>query len=115
MSKKIKQNIAIIPARGGSKRLPDKNIKMLGGKPLVNHTIEAALNSKSISSVMVSSDSEEILNIASSYSEVMIHRREDSLASDTATALELVENIYLNLDFHSLGLEAYHHFDIYYF
>tara|TARA_Y100001970_G_C14151817_1_gene813148 strand:- start:496 stop:1191 length:696 start_codon:yes stop_codon:yes gene_type:complete len=98
MSKKIKQNIAIIPARGGSKRLPDKNIKMLGGKPLVNHTIEAALNSKSISSVMVSSDSEEILNIASSYSEVMIHRREDSLASDTATALELVENIYLNLD-----------------
>ena len=71
---------------------------MLGGKPLVNHTIEAALNSKSISSVMVSSDSEEILNIASSYSEVMIHRREDSLASDTATALELVENIYLNLD-----------------
>ena len=98
MSKKIKQNIAIIPARGGSKRLPDKNIKMLGEKPLVNHTIEAALNSKSISSVMVSSDSEEILNIASSYSEVMIHRREDSLASDTATALELVENIYLNLD-----------------
>jgi CMP-N-acetylneuraminic acid synthetase len=98
MPKKIKQNIAIIPARGGSKRLPGKNIKMLGGKPLVNHTIEAALNAKSISSVMVSSDSEEILNIASSYSEVMIHRREDNLASDTSTALELVEHIYLNLD-----------------
>ena len=98
MPKNSKQNIAIIPARGGSKRLPDKNIKPLGGKPLISHSIEAALKAKSISAVMVSSDSEQILNIASSYSEVMIHRREDSLASDTATALELVENIYLNLD-----------------
>jgi len=92
-----KQNIAIIPARGGSKRLPDKNIKLLGGKPLISHSIEAALKAKSISAVMVSSDSEEILNIASSYNEVIIHQREKTLASDTTTALELVEHIYMNL------------------
>ena len=97
MSENSKQNIAIIPARGGSKRLPDKNIKLLGGKPLISHSIEAALKAKSISAVMVSSDSEQILNIASSYNEVIIHQREKTLASDTATALELVEHIYINL------------------
>ena len=97
MPENTKQNIAIIPARGGSKRLPDKNIKLLGGKPLISHSIEAALKAKSISAVMVSSDSEQILNIASSYNEVIIHQREKSLASDTATALELVEHIYMNL------------------
>ena len=77
--------------------MPDKNIKLLGGKPLISHSIEAALKAKSISAVMVSSDSEQILNIASSYNEVIIHQREKSLASDTATALELVEHIYMNL------------------
>ena len=97
MSENNKQNIAIIPARGGSKRLPDKNIKLLGGKPLISHSIEADLKAKSISAVMVSSDSEQILNIASSYNEVIIHQREKTLASDTATALELVEHIYINL------------------
>tara|TARA_A200000113_G_C8855433_1_gene351662 strand:- start:1432 stop:2127 length:696 start_codon:yes stop_codon:yes gene_type:complete len=97
MPENSKQNIAIIPARGGSKRLPDKNIKLLGGKPLLSHSIEAALKAKSISAVMVSSDSEQILNIASSYNEVIIHQREKTLASDTATALELVEHIYMNL------------------
>lgn len=98
MPEKSKQNIAIIPARGGSKRLPDKNVKLLGGKPLISHSIEAALKAKSISAVMVSSDSEEILNIASSYNDVIIHEREKNLASDTATALELVEHIYMNLN-----------------
>lgn len=97
MPENNKQNIAIIPARGGSKRLPDKNIKLLGGKPLISHSIEAALKAKSISAVMVSSDSEQILNIARSYNEVIIHQREKTLASDTATALELVEDIYMNL------------------
>lgn len=92
------QNIAIIPARGGSKRLPGKNIKLLGGKPLISYSIEAALKAKSISAVMVSSDSEKILDIASSYNEVIIHQREKTLATDTATALELVEDIFLSLN-----------------
>ena len=98
MTENSKQNIAIIPARGGSKRLPGKNIKLLGGKPLISYSIEAALKAKSISAVLVSSDSEKILNIASSYNEVIIHQRENNLATDTATALELVENIFLNLN-----------------
>lgn len=98
MTENSKKNIAIIPARGGSKRLPGKNIKLLNGKPLISHSIEAALKAKSISAVMVSSDSEKILNIASSYNEVIIHQREKTLASDTSTALELVEHIFLSLN-----------------
>ena len=56
--------LAIIPARGGSKRLPNKNILKLNNKPLIAWSIEAAKNSKYIDTVVVSSDSNKILNIA---------------------------------------------------
>ena len=59
--------IAIIPARGGSKRLPGKNILDLAGKPLIAWTIEAALNSKYIDKIVVSTDDEKILDISSQY------------------------------------------------
>ena len=55
--------LAIIPARGGSKRLPRKNVLDLCGKHLIAYTIEAALKSKYIDKVIVSSDDDEILNI----------------------------------------------------
>ena len=57
-------NIAIITARGGSKRIPKKNIKEFCGKPIIAYSIEAAINSKSFDEVMVSTDSEEIAEIA---------------------------------------------------
>lgn len=56
--------IAIIPARGGSKGLPGKNIKEMCGKPLIAYTIEAALKSKSIDHVILSTDDEEIAAVA---------------------------------------------------
>lgn len=56
--------LAIIPARGGSKGLPGKNIKELMGKPLIAYTIEAALNSSVISRVIVSTDDEKIASVA---------------------------------------------------
>jgi CMP-N-acetylneuraminic acid synthetase len=59
-----KRIIAIIPAREGSKRIPQKNIISLGGKPMINWTIEAALRSKFIDEVIVSTDCEEIKKIA---------------------------------------------------
>lgn len=58
------KNIAIIPARGGSKRIPKKNIKIFCGKPIIAWSIEAALNSGLFDEVMVSTDSEEIAEIA---------------------------------------------------
>lgn len=59
-----KKVIAIIPARGGSKGLPGKNIKLLRGKPLIAWSIERALESKYIDEVLVSTDSEEIARVA---------------------------------------------------
>jgi len=57
-------NIAIIPARGGSKRIPKKNIKEFCGKPLITYSIETALNSKLFEKIIVSTDSKEIADIA---------------------------------------------------
>lgn len=82
--------IAIIPARGGSKRLPKKNIKLLGGKPLISHTIETALLSTSIDYIIVTSDCDDILNVASSYKDVLCLKRPEDLASDTASTVDVI-------------------------
>ena len=55
--------LAIIPARGGSKGLPGKNIRSLGGRPLISYTIEAALRATSVTRVIVSTDDIEIASI----------------------------------------------------
>ena len=83
--------LAVIPARGGSKRLPNKNILDLAGKPLIVWTIEAALGSRYIDKVVVSSDSDKILNISKSY-EVDTIKRPDELASDTATSYDAIKH-----------------------
>lgn len=80
--------IAIIPARGGSKGLPGKNIKMLNGKPLIAYAIEAAQKSKYIDYVFVSTDSEEIAEIAKQYGAQVPYLRPAELASDTALAVD---------------------------
>jgi len=84
--------LAIIPARGGSKRLPKKNILPLAGKPLITWTIEAAKKSKYIDKIVVSSDDDEILKIAQNHS-VKTLKRTKKLASDTATSIDVVKNI----------------------
>ncbi|MCV0400946.1 MAG: acylneuraminate cytidylyltransferase family protein [Nitrosopumilus sp.] len=92
------QNIvAIIPARGGSKGIPKKNLIDFCGKPLVSWTISQALSAKSISSVWVTSDSKEILNVAKQLGANTISRPK-SLSSDTSTtestwkhALKIIE------------------------
>ena len=59
--------LAIIPARGGSKRIPKKNIKPFLGKPIIAYAIENAINSKLFDEVMVSTDDETIVEVALSY------------------------------------------------
>lgn len=71
--------ISIIPARGGSKGLPGKNIIDLAGKPLISYTIEASLKSKFITKTIVSSDSDEILEISKKYGSEIL-KRPDKLA-----------------------------------
>ena len=83
--------LAIIPARGGSKRLPNKNILELNGKPLIAWSIESAKKSKYIDDVVVTSDSEKILDIAKKYN-IKTIKRPDYLATDTATTFDVIKH-----------------------
>ena len=78
------KNIAIIPARGGSKRIPRKNIKPFMGKPILAYSIEAALESGLFSEVMVSTDDEEIAEIARHYGAKIPFMRSIETANDFA-------------------------------
>ena len=80
--------LAIIPARGGSKGLPGKNIRSLGGKPLIAHTIEAALNASSITRVICSTDSQEIADVANAVGAEIPFLRPAHLAQDTSLAID---------------------------
>lgn len=84
--------LVVIPARGGSKRLPRKNVLPLAGKPLICWTVEAALEAKLNARIMVTSDDEEILAIARQYESqgVIAYKRPDELATDTATTAEVL-------------------------
>lgn len=90
----IKENkvLIIIPARGGSKRVPGKNKKKLAGKELIRYAIEAALKSQESNRIVVNSDDEEILAIANSYNGVQALKRPDEIAGDKALAITFVEH-----------------------
>ncbi len=87
----MKKYLAIIPARGGSKRLPRKNLLPLQGKPLIEWTIESALQSAYIDDVCVTSDDNEVLKIAKNTGCLTIERP-DYLANDTATTFDAVKH-----------------------
>lgn len=94
---KNKTFLAIIPARGGSKRLPRKNILSLHGKPLIVWSIEAGKKCSYIDNVIVSSDDEEILNISKDNGVETI-KRESHLASDSATTLDVLVDVIVRTD-----------------
>lgn len=81
----MKKSIAIIPARGGSKRIPRKNIKPFLGKPIIFYSIEAAINSEIYSKIIVSTDDDETSAIiAQKYPDIEIFNRSQGLANDQA-------------------------------
>lgn len=82
--------LAVIPARAGSKGLPGKNLADLGGQPLIGWTIAAARGAGCIARVIVSTDGLAIMEAARSLGAEVPFRREDILASDTATTLDVV-------------------------
>lgn len=91
--------IAVIPARSGSKRVPDKNIRLMCGKPIISYTIKAALQSKIISSVIVSTDSEEIAEISLDYGAEVPFLRSKVLSDDytpvSLVTLDVIEQLRL--------------------
>ena len=88
------KTVALIPARGGSKGVPGKNIAPILGKPLISYSIEAALECESINSVWVSSDAQNILDVARGYDEVNIHKRSNELASDSSPITGTIDQIF---------------------
>lgn len=86
-------NICIIPARGGSKRIPRKNIKHFSGKPIISYSIQAALDSKLFDEVMVSTDDSEIAEIAKKYGAKVPFLRSDNNSNDFATTLDVIYEV----------------------
>lgn len=94
-------NLAIIPARGGSKRIPKKNIKPFLGKPIIAYSIEAALKSEIFDEVMVSTDDPEIVKVALQYGAKVPFLRSNENANDYAVLSDVileVLNQYANVD-----------------
>lgn len=84
--------VAIIPARQGSVRLPNKNKLELAGKPLISWTIEAALESGVLDQIIVTTNDSDIKNIAKSYNGVLVVDRPCTLATPSSTSLEVVNH-----------------------
>lgn len=90
------KKIAIITARGGSKRIPKKNIKDFCGKPIIAYSIEAALEAGIFDEVMVSTDSEEIAEIAVKYGAGVPFMRREKTSGDFATTNDVLVEVFQN-------------------
>ena len=84
------KKIAIIPARGGSKRIPNKNIKVFFGKPIIAYAIEAAFKSGLYDEVMVSTDCEAIAKVAQEYGAKVPYIRSAKNSNDFATTVDVL-------------------------
>lgn len=94
--------VAIIPARGGSKRIPRKNIKEFCGKPMIAYSIKAAQESKLFDRIIVSTDDEEIANIARSYGAEVPFIRPKELSCDHTTTTPVIAHAIQALQKHSV-------------
>ncbi|MBO5580669.1 MAG: pseudaminic acid cytidylyltransferase [Prevotella sp.] len=90
------KNLCIIPARGGSKRIPRKNVKPFLGKPMLAYSIETALSSGLFEEVMVSTDDEEIAEVARLYGAKVPFMRSVETASDYATTADVLKEVINN-------------------
>lgn len=88
-----KKILGVIAARGGSKGVPGKNIRLVGGKPLIAWTIESANSSKYLDRVILSSDDDEIITVAKEYGCDVPFKRDSELATDEATGIDVVLDV----------------------
>jgi pseudaminic acid cytidylyltransferase len=89
----MKKVVAIITARGGSKRIPRKNIKPFNGKPIIAYSIEAALSSGVFDTVMVSTDDKEIADVARNYGANIPFMRSPERSDDYATTADVIREV----------------------
>ncbi|WP_418603366.1 cytidylyltransferase domain-containing protein [Hwangdonia sp.] len=98
--------LGLIPARGGSKGIPNKNRKVLNGKPLLQYTIEAALGSKLLNRVVFSSEDETLIKLAKSLGVEVPFVRPSNLSNDNSGTLEVVQHAIKNLKENGDGFDA---------
>jgi CMP-N-acetylneuraminic acid synthetase len=99
--------IGLITARGGSKSIPRKNVMLVGGKPLISWTIEAALQSQGISRVMVSTDDDEIAQVSEQWGAEVPFMRPPDLARDDSSHISVVLHALRWLESHDGGAPDY--------
>ena len=90
--------LAVIPARGGSKGIPQKNLTLIKDKPLISYTIEAAKKSKYITHFIVSTDDEKIAKVSKKYGADIPFMRPSSLATDDALTLSVVQHALVEME-----------------
>lgn len=90
--------LAVIPARGGSKGVPRKNIRPLGGKPLIAHSIAAALRAERVTRVVVSTDDDEIADVARRHGAEVPYLRPPELARDDIPVMPVIQDLARKLD-----------------
>lgn len=86
----MKKILFVIPARGGSKGIPGKNIKLMGGEPLICRSIDIARKFVSDKDICITSDSDEIINVVKNYGVKVPFKRPDYLATDTASSYDVL-------------------------
>lgn len=89
-----RKRLAVIPARGGSKRIPGKNLIEIGGQPIINYAINAALNSKLFQEVLVSSDDQSIIEHAKNFRSLSVNKRPHELSNDQSPVYATVRYEY---------------------
>jgi pseudaminic acid cytidylyltransferase len=90
--------VAIIPARGGSKRIPKKNIKSFNGKPMISYAIKALIQSELFSDVIVSTDDPEIAKISESFGAFVPFFRSDELSGDSIGTVEVIADLIRSIE-----------------
>ena len=86
------KSLAIIPARGGSKRIPKKNIRLFNGKPIIGYVIEKAIQSEAFSKVIVSTDSKEIVEVSTSFGAEIPFLRPKEISDDFTSVTAVVRH-----------------------
>lgn len=100
------RSLAIIPARGGSKRIPRKNIRTFAGKPIIAWSIEAALRAECFDVVMVSTDDDEIAEVARRYGAEVPFMRSAATADDFATTSDVLREVLIDYRDQGVGFEV---------
>ena len=104
----MKKMVAIIPARGGSKRIPRKNIKHFMGEPIISYPIKELIRSEMFDKVYVSTDDPEIASIAEFYGAIVPKMRDMDLADDYISTVKVIGTEIMNFDLHqSKDLKKY--------